>query len=362
VSRSAGIRALAAQLPPTARSNEYWRVHHPELVAAHERATLARVFTTADPAARSAEPFDAEMAPYLTDPFRGTVLRRVVTGSALELDVAAAHAALAAAEMSPRDVDLAIVCSFLPDQPGVGNAAFLARELGLRAPAFNLESTCSSALVALQTACAHVRAGDHRNVLVVVSCTYTRVSDPRDSLSWFLGDGAGAFIVGAVPDGEGVLGSGTVHTAETCGTFSYGITENAIRIGASASTARILRETAAGYLRGCVDQALARAGVALADIALFVFNTPTAWFAKTCARTLGISDARTVDTYPLYANMGPALMPINLHHAAVSGRIGHGDLVLVFTIGSVGTASAVVMRWGHVALGPIVAEPTEVQP
>jgi 3-oxoacyl-[acyl-carrier-protein] synthase-3 len=264
--------------------------------------------------------------------------------------------------MSARDVDLAIVCSFLPDQPGVGNAAFVARELGLRAPAFNLESTCSSGLVALQTACAYVRAGDHGSILVVVSCTYSRVSDPRDSLSWFLGDGGGAFVVGAVPDGEGVLGAGTVHTAETCGTFSYRIADNAIRIGASASTARILRETAAGYLRACVDQALARAGVALTDIALFVFNTPTAWFAKTCARALGVPEARTVDTYPLYANMGPALMPINLHHAAANGRIRRGELVLVFTIGSVGTASAVVMRWGDVALGPAVPPPEEVQP
>jgi 3-oxoacyl-[acyl-carrier-protein] synthase-3 len=353
---SAGIRALAAHLPTTARTNDYWRVHHPELVARHERESLARVFGVADPAASSAAAFDAEMAPYLADPFRGTVVRRIATGTALELDAAAARGALAAAGMSPRDVDLAIVTAFLPDQLGVGNAAFLARELGLRCPAWNLESTCSSALVALQAACAHVRAGDARTVLVVVSCTYARVADPADSLSWFFGDGAGAFVVGEVPAGEGVLGTGTVHTAQTCDTFHYRFVDGRIRIGARPETSRILRETAAEYLRACCDRALARAGVALGDIALFAFNTPTAWYAKTCARVLGVPPERAVDTYPLYANVGPALMPINLHHAASTGRIARGDLVLAFTVGSVGTASAAVMRWGDVALGPAVPE------
>ena len=359
--RSAGIRALAVQLPTTARTNDYWRVHHPELVAAHERASLARVFGTADEAAPTAEPFDAEMAAYLADPFRGTVVRRVLTGPSLALEAAAARAALAAVGLTARDIDLAIVTSFLPDQPGVGNAAFLARELGLRAPAWNLESTCSSALVALQVACAHVRAGDHARVLVVVSCAYSRVADPRDSLAWFFGDGAGAFVVTAVPAGEGVLGAGTIHTAETCDTFAYHLVGDAIQIGASKHTSRILRETAGDYLRACCDRALASAGVALGDIALFSFNTPTAWYARTCARVLGVPLERTVDTYPVYANVGPALMPINLHHAARAGRIAAGDLVLVFTVGSVGTASAAVMRWGDVALGPAVPNPEAVQ-
>ena len=354
---SAGIRALAAHLPSTARTNEYWREHHADVVAAHERASLARVFGVTDPAASSAEPFDAEMAPYLADPFRGAVVRRVATGSALELDAAAARKALAAAGLDPRDVDLAIVTAFLPDQLGVGNAAFLARELDLRCPAWNLESTCSSALVALQTACAYVRSGEATTVLVVASCTYSKVADPRDSLSWFFGDGAGAFVVGAVPAGEGVLSTSTIHTAETCNTFHYRLVDGAIRIGAGRETSRILRETAAGYLQACCDRALARAGVGLGDIGLFAFNTPTAWYARTCARALGIPAERAVDTYPLYANVGPALLPINLHHAAASGRISRGDLVLAFTVGSVGTASAAVMRWGDVALGPPVAAP-----
>jgi 3-oxoacyl-[acyl-carrier-protein] synthase-3 len=204
-------------------------------------------------------------------------------------------------------------------------------------------------------------------VLVVISCLYSRVTDERDTLSWFLGDGAGAFVVGPEDPGHGILGAHAVPTTETCDTFSYELgTDLAGRpkifIRASQETGRVLRETAAGYLRACADGALRAAGVALSEIDFFVFNTPTAWFAATCARVLEIDPARTLDTYPAYANLGPALMPVNLHHAAVSGKITRGDLVLAFTVGSVGTASAAVMRWGDVALGPAVPPPETLWP
>jgi 3-oxoacyl-[acyl-carrier-protein] synthase-3 len=258
--------------------------------------------------------------------------------------------------MAPHDVDLMIVTSFLPDSPGVGHAAPLARELALRAPAFNVESTCSSALVSLETACALVRTGQYRNVLVVVSCTYSRVADERDTLSWFLGDGAGAFIVSTVEADTGVLASKTISTAETCDTFYFELGHSGDARGVrplircTPQTQRILRETAAGYVRECCGHAARAAGMRLADVDLFVFNTPTAWFAAACARALGAEFRRTVNTYPLYANVGPALMPINLHHAVRSGRLHRGDVVLVFTIGSVGTAAAALMRWGEVGV------------
>jgi 3-oxoacyl-[acyl-carrier-protein] synthase-3 len=127
-----------------------------------------------------------------------------------------------------------------------------------------------------------------------------------------------------------------------------------LRLRCKPETQRILRETAPGFIRDCCEGAARRAGVGLDDIALFVFNTPTAWFAAVCVRALGITADRTVNTYPAYANVGPALLPVNLHHAATEGRIRRGDLVLAFTIGSVSTAAATVMRWGDVALGPVV--------
>lgn len=359
MTRAAGIRALAVSFPRTVRTNNYWRSRYPEMVANAEQKTLARIWSSSRNAHTETDPFDLEMAPYLSDPFRGTVERRVVGPgeTSLGLELHAAREALTAAGMTPDSVDLAIVGSFLPDTIGVGNAVFLARELGLSCPAWNIETACTSSVVALQTACALVRAGEYDNVLVVVSCTYSRVAEETDTLSWFLGDGAGAFLVGPVPAGQGFLGAKVIHTAETCGAFYYDLVAEPggkprIRMQAGNDTGKVLKDTAVPFLRECCEGAARTAGISLNDIDFFVFNTPTAWYARFCARALGIDPERTVSTYTRYANIGPALMPVNLHYAARQGLVRPGDLVMVYAVGSVSTAAAAVMRWGEVALGP----------
>jgi 3-oxoacyl-[acyl-carrier-protein] synthase-3 len=356
---SVGMRSLAVSVPRTVRTNDYFRARFPDIVAEAERKTLARLWSKSEARARPTNPFDIEMVPYLDDAFRGTVERRVVAPgeTALSLEASVARKALAAGGMAPGDVDLMIVCSFLPDQVGPGNAAFLARELGLKRPAWNLESTCSSATVAFQTACALVQAGQYGSVLVVVSCTYSRAADEKDTLSWFFGDGAGAFVVGKVPAGQGLLGMKTVSSAPTCGTFYYELTGHAgkdlqARIQCTPETGRVLHDTSEPYLREACLGAAHSAGVKLSDVDFFVFNTPTAWFSKFAARALGVDAERTVSTYTRFANIGPALMPVNLHEAARSGKIKPGDCVMLYSIGSVSTASAAVVRWGDVALGP----------
>jgi 3-oxoacyl-[acyl-carrier-protein] synthase-3 len=118
-------------------------------------------------------------------------------------------------------------------------------------------------------------------------------------------------------------------------------------------TNKVISETAARLLRTCCEGAVAASGVTLQDIDFFVFNTPTAWFASFCTRVLGIDPERTINVYPLYANIGSALALANLYHAAKQGKIRENDLVLVYGFGAASSASACVMRWGNVALGPL---------
>ncbi|HTO07365.1 MAG TPA: 3-oxoacyl-[acyl-carrier-protein] synthase III C-terminal domain-containing protein [Myxococcota bacterium] len=360
MSATAGIRSLAASFPAAIRGNDYWRERYPELVKDEERRTLARLFRSQQKQAGPLDAFEQAMAPYLSDPFRGARERRVLApgqrAASIELD--AARRALAAAELEPKDIDLLICCSFLPDQVGVGNATPLAKALGLRCAAWNVETTCSSALVALQNASALIRVGQHRNALVVISCTYSRVADEDDTMCWFLGDGAGAFVVSDSPGAASYLTGRARHTGETCNTFFYEVVPDAergarIRMDCTPETGKILYETAEPYLRECCEAAVQAAGAKLSEVDCFVFNTPTAWYADFCARALGVPRERTVDTYPEYANIGPALMPVNLLRAAQSGLLRPGNLVLLYTVGSVSSAGAALLRWGNVGLGGV---------
>ncbi|MBE9170033.1 3-oxoacyl-ACP synthase [Pleurocapsales cyanobacterium LEGE 06147] len=362
-----GISALAVSFPSIIRTNDYWQQKFPELVAQTQptRTRLPRNITfTSDH--QDLDIWSQEVAPYLSDPFRGNVERRVLASeeSSFTLEGRAARDVLSAAKFSPEQVELMMVASLFPEQIGPGHAVCLARQLELNCPAWNLESTCSSALVALQNACALVRTGEYRNVLVVVSQIGSNSVDEQDTLSWSMGDGAGAFLVSSLKSNQGILASKIVHTAATCGAYLHKLVTDEqdkprlrTRTGENAST---LAETAVEFVRNCCEGAMAKAGVTLEQINFFAFNTPTPWYANVCRRALGIAPERTINLYPRYANIGPVLPLANLYHAAIADKIHENDLVLVYTNGATATAAATVMRWGEVPLGPEPAPPISI--
>ncbi|MEA5601611.1 3-oxoacyl-ACP synthase III family protein [Nostoc sp. UHCC 0252] len=354
--QSVGISSLALSFPSIKRTKEYYRENYPELVAHAEQKNLAKLMSQDNlPACNE---FDSQMLPYLSDPFRGTVEKRILGPgeSSLTLEYRAAKDALEAAKLSLDDVDLLIVGSFLPEHIGFGNAAFLARELGLNCGAWNLDASCGSTPVALQTACALVQSGGYRNVLVVISCTYSRFFNEDDTLSWFFSDGAGAMVVSALKANQGIISTKSVNTSMLCDQFSFQLTPDEqgkaqLRMQVDKGTNKVISRISAGLLRQCCEEAVAAAGVSFDQIDFFIFNTPTAWFADFCTQVLGIDSERTINTYPLYANIGPALTLANLYHAAQLGKIRENDLVLIYGFGAASSATANVMRWGKVALG-----------
>lgn len=351
-----GICSLALSFPSIKCTKDYYRENYPDLLASVEKKSLAKLFSLSNSA--PSNEYELEMMPYLKDPFRGTVERWILAPneSSLTLEYRAAKEAIEAAKLSANDVDLLLVASFLPEQIGFGNAAFLARQLGLQCGAWNLDASCASTPIALQTACALVQAGIHRNVLVAISCTYSRFFDKDDTLSWFFSDGAGAFLVSSLKPNQGILGTKTVNTSILCDQFCFKLTEDEqgnqqFRMQVPKGTNKAIGETAADLLLSCCEGAIAAAGVTLEQIDFFIFNTPTAWFASFCTRVLGIDPERTINVYPLYANIGPALTVANLYHAAHLGKIRENDLVLIYGFGAASSASASVMRWGDVTLG-----------
>lgn len=354
---SVGMRSLALAFPRIVRGNDYWKEKYPKIVATAEKHALAKLWN--GPGEVSGDPFDVAMAPYLKDPFRGAVQRRIRAPeeTSRSMEVRAALGALSAAGMTPNDPDMTLVSSLLSDQQAVGNAAYLAGELGLRGPAITFESACASSAVGLRMAMAYIRSGECQTVLVVVSNSGSVQLDESDTLSWFVGDGAAAFVVSALPEGQGLLGSCTVSTHDTCDMFRCEPVYDPVRgvllrTRAHKRAGEMAKVTAPRYLQECCSGALKNAGVSLEDIDFFVFHSPTAFYPAFCAKVLSVPKERWISTYPDFANIGSVVMPATLHVAAREGRIKPGQLVLAYAVGSSSTASAVVMRWGDVALGP----------
>lgn len=358
----ARISALAVGFPSLLRTNRYFRVLRPDVVAAAESHSLARIWakgpSTSEPTA-----FDLAMVPFADDPFRGAVERRLRARgeTALSMELEAARGALSALRISPDELDLTLSSSFVGDRFGVGNAPYLARELGLRTPAWNFETACASSVVGVHMAAELVASGAYRRVLLVVSTSNSVQVVDSDSIAWFVGDGAGAFVVEPASEGEAILG---YHTLNSVGTNDMFVIRSVpdgdgtrLTTVADPRAAAMARDTAEPYLRECVGGALARAELSAADVDFWIFNTPNAWYADFCARVLGVPERRWLSVYPRYANIGGALMPATLYHALAEGRVQPGDVVGCYAIGSSSTASALVMRVGRVALGPFPSRP-----
>ena len=359
---SIGIRSLAIKFPETIRTNDYWRENFPHLIPQKRRHQRVATATLND----NSDIWSQGVAPYLADPFRGAIERRILLEdeSGLVLECQAAKEAIALAGLTPEDIDLAMICALFPDRSGPGHAAYLSRQIGLRCPAWNVESTCASALVALQTARAFIESSTYQTILIVVSHFGSNATDNADSLSWSLGDGAGAWIVSPVGGDEGILGMAIAPTIETCDAYRYELANNGKgktqTLARTGDNAIALAETAVDAARNCCQKAANAAGVNLSDIDFFAFNTPTAWYADVCARALGIDSDRFLNLYPCYGNIGPVFPLANLYHAAQSDRINDGNLVLAYANGAAATAAAVVMRWDKVALGSMPAPPVSL--
>jgi 3-oxoacyl-[acyl-carrier-protein] synthase-3 len=361
--RRAAIRAVGVRFGAETRDNAYYRERFPELIEGAQQKSLARAFSsTTEEAAQI--PFDVEMARYTSDPFRGALSRRILGPgeSPLTLEIGAAQDALAAAHLTAADVDLILCASWLPnDFVAPGDAIWIAEALGVHAPAWNIESACSSGLVCLQTAHSLIASEQFKRVLVVMSSTNSRHVAVDDTLGWISSDGAAACILEPARPGEddGVLAAFSRNTAETCGVFLHALTTNpnghaVVQMQVGQKGSKALRESVGPELvRRCCDAAADKAGVRLDEIKFFAFNTPLAWFSSLCVNALGVTPDRTINLFPRFANLGAPYPAINMFFGAHEGKLSPGDLVMIYTVGSVSSAGALVLRWGDVALGPL---------
>jgi 3-oxoacyl-[acyl-carrier-protein] synthase-3 len=354
---SSAIRALSLAAPKTVRTNSELAESHPEAFRTMEERVVFRQTSSGQPTTG----WDQEMAPYLHDPFRGAVERRVVSAEETPRDLQhrAVDSCLAAAGLDLDSVDLMIVSSVFPQQQGPGDAAYLAERLGSRSPAINVESTCSGVLISMQLADSLIRTHQYKRILVVGSCAYSTIADPSDPSAWWLGDAAGALLLepGAT-EHEGVRSVAVVDTLATCNTFYCELetTDDGtprVRMRAHRNTGIDLSSTNEHYLRNATAQALRRAGITINDVDFLVVNTPFAWYADYACRVLGLARSRTINVYPLYGNVGPVLPLAAAAHAAGAELISAGDTVLFFSVGSVSTAVAAVVDWGAVAVAPL---------
>ena len=115
----------------------------------------------------------------------------------------AALEAIRKSSVAARDIDAVVVATTTPDVAMPSTAAILQDRLNLQTiPGFDLNAACSGWLYAVSAAQGMILSGIARNVLTVGVDMQSRLLDKSDRSAYFLfGDGAGAAIVSALPEG-----------------------------------------------------------------------------------------------------------------------------------------------------------------
>lgn len=130
----------------------------------------------------------------------GIVTRRRAGADTSLLDLAegAARAALDAAGIEPSQIDTVILSTVTYFEQTPAAAAVLADRLGaMPAAAFDISAACAGYCYGIAQADALVRSGQATHVLVIGVEKMSDFIDPTDrSISFLLGDGAGAAVVG----------------------------------------------------------------------------------------------------------------------------------------------------------------------
>jgi 3-oxoacyl-[acyl-carrier-protein] synthase-3 len=272
------------------------------------------------------------------------------------LGAAAARAALADARLRLEDIDLLLFGASVGRQPIPATAPLIKRELGgerLAFPAYDVNATCLSALVALDLASLHIAAGRARHVLVVASEIASRALPWHDApeTAGLFSDGAAAMIVS--PPGAGLaapigrLGSFHMETYaegyDACqlpagGTgLDFHADPAAFSRGAwFRMDGRALYRITSAALPGFLDRMLAGAGLRRQEIDFVVPHQASPHALAHIIRRGGFEPARVFDRVRTLGNHVAASLPLALALAREEGRIQPGMRVLL-----IGTSAGV---------------------
>ncbi|MGV9940239.1 beta-ketoacyl-ACP synthase III [Streptomyces sp. NPDC003401] len=260
---------------------------------------------------------------------------RHIAGPDEPVDELAGHAAakaLAAAGLTPADIDLVLVATSTAVNRSPNMAARVAARLGIPGPAaLDVNVVCAGFTHTLATADHTIRAGAATRALVIGADKMSEVTDWTDRTTCVLvGDGAGAAVVEACPAGtEPGIGPVLWGSVPEMG--------NAVRI--EGQPARFAQEGQSVYrwattrLPPLARQACERAGLAPEDLAAVVLHQANLRIIEPLAAKIGAVNAVVARDVTESGNTSAASIPLAFSKLVERGEIASGDPVLLFGFG-----------------------------
>jgi len=267
--------------------------------------------------------------------------RAGATTSLMDLSVKAAREAIDKARISPADIDAVILATISFPYQTPSGATLLAELVGAtNAAAYDISAACAGYCYGIAQADSLVRSGTARYVLVVGAEKLSDFIDPTDrSISFLLGDGAGAAVVGP-SDHAGI--SKTVWGSDGGNWDKVGMTGSLIDFRDGKIPWPTLIQEGQSVFRWAVwemvkiaKEALEESGLEPSDLAALVTHQANVRIIDEFAKQLGLPDSVVVAKDIVETgNTSAASIPLAMHRLLAEGQVKSGGYALQIGFGA----------------------------
>ena len=273
-----------------------------------------------------------------------------------QFGVKAAVQALERSGLEPTDIEIIICATTTPDQIMPSTGALIQAQIGAtNAAGMDVFAACSGFLYGLTMVESMIKTGQIKHALIIGAEVLTKYVDYTDRGTCVIfGDGAGAAVIGPVPDGKGILATkirsdgryedqlyspgggtklGTTHETINNGDHFFKMKGNELFKVAVRSMADISAEM------------LEKAGYTVDDVDIVIPHQANQRITDAVASRLGVPEEKVYSNIAEHGNTSSASIPIAMDECIQSGRIKEGSLVLLTAFGGGVTWGGTVIRF-----------------
>lgn len=261
--------------------------------------------------------------------------------SLMDMAVSASNEAIKKAGIQPSEIGAVIFSTITHPYQTPSAATLLADKIGANpAPAYDISAACAGYCYGIAQADALVRSGVAKYVLVVGGEKLSDFIDPTDrTISFLLGDGAGAAIVGP-SDTPGI--SPSVWGSDGSQWAAVGMDASLLELRDGTHKWPTLRQEGLTVFKWAVwemvkvaRQALEVAGIKAEDLAAIVTHQANIRIIDELAKQLEVPEHVVVARDIVYTgNTSAASIPLAMHALLESGEVKSGGLALEIGFGA----------------------------
>jgi 3-oxoacyl-[acyl-carrier-protein] synthase-3 len=268
----------------------------------------------------------------------------------------AAKQALERSGVAPEEIDIIICATTTPDQIMPSTGVLIQAQIGaVNAAGMDVFAACSGFIYGMTMVESMIRTGRIRYALVIGAEVLTKYVDYTDrSTCVIFGDGAGAAVLGPVPEGEGILATkirsdGRYEEQLYCpaGGTKMGTSYETIDQGMHffKMKGNELFKVAVRSMSDISAEMIAAAGLTLDDIDVVIPHQANQRITDAVAERLGVPSEKVISNIAMHGNTSAASIPIAMDECIQSGRIKKGSTVLLTAFGGGVTWGGTVIKF-----------------